>query len=52
LARADFISVHLPKTKETHGLLGAAALDRTTPGVNIGHAARGGVGFEGGRGPR
>jgi len=43
LARADFISVHLPKTKETAGLLGAGALARTKPGVIIVNAARGGL---------
>ena len=43
LARADFISVHLPKTKETAGLLGADALATTKPGVIIVNAARGGL---------
>ena len=43
LARADFISVHLPKTKETAGLLGAEALAKTKPGVIIVNAARGGL---------
>jgi D-3-phosphoglycerate dehydrogenase len=32
LARADFISVHLPKTPETAGLIGKEALARTKPG--------------------
>jgi D-3-phosphoglycerate dehydrogenase len=41
LARADFISVHLPKTKETAGLLGKEALAKTKPGVI--NAARGGL---------
>ncbi|HOB50195.1 MAG TPA: NAD(P)-dependent oxidoreductase, partial [Mycobacterium sp.] len=43
LARADFISVHLPKTEETAGLLGKEALARTKPGVIIVNAARGGL---------
>lgn len=43
LARADFISVHLPKTKETAGLLGTEALAKTKPGVIIVNAARGGL---------
>ena len=43
LARADFISVHLPKTKETAGLLGKETLARTKPGVIIVNAARGGL---------
>ncbi|AWT53332.1 phosphoglycerate dehydrogenase [Mycolicibacterium smegmatis] len=43
LARADFISVHLPKTKETAGLLGKEALAKTKKGVIIVNAARGGL---------
>jgi D-3-phosphoglycerate dehydrogenase / 2-oxoglutarate reductase len=43
LARADFISVHLPKTPETAGLIDKAALARTKPGVIIVNAARGGL---------
>ena len=43
LGRADFISVHLPKTKETAGLFGADALAKTKPGVIIVNAARGGL---------
>ncbi|MCK0175018.1 phosphoglycerate dehydrogenase [Mycolicibacterium sp. F2034L] len=43
LARADFISVHLPKTKETAGLFGKDTLARTKPGVIIVNAARGGL---------
>lgn len=43
LPRADFISVHLPKTKETAGLLGREALAKTKPGVIIVNAARGGL---------
>ncbi len=43
LARADFISVHLPKTPETAGLIGREALARTKPGVIIVNAARGGL---------
>ncbi len=43
LARADFISVHLPKTPETAGLLGKEALAKTKPGVIIVNAARGGL---------
>lgn len=40
---ADFISVHLPKTKETAGLIGTEALAKTKPGVIIVNAARGGL---------
>ncbi|AHC25007.1 MULTISPECIES: phosphoglycerate dehydrogenase [Mycobacteriaceae] len=43
LGRADFISVHLPKTKETAGLLGKENLAKTKPGVIIVNAARGGL---------
>src|SRR5262249_59690232 len=43
LATSDFISVHLPKTPETIGLIGAAELARTKPGVRIVNAARGGL---------
>jgi D-3-phosphoglycerate dehydrogenase len=43
LSRADFISVHLPKTKETAGLIGTEALAKTKPGVIIVNAARGGL---------
>jgi D-3-phosphoglycerate dehydrogenase len=43
LARADFISVHLPKTKETAGLIGKEALAKIKPGAIIVNAARGGL---------
>jgi D-3-phosphoglycerate dehydrogenase / 2-oxoglutarate reductase len=43
LARADFISVHLPKTPETAGLIDKEALAKTKPGVIIVNAARGGL---------
>lgn len=43
LGRADFISVHLPKTKETAGLIGKEALARIKPGAIIVNAARGGL---------
>jgi len=43
LGRADFISVHLPKTPETAGLIDKEALARTKPGVIIVNAARGGL---------
>ncbi len=43
LARADFISVHLPKTSETAGLIDKDALAKTKPGVIIVNAARGGL---------
>ncbi|MGH4020689.1 MAG: phosphoglycerate dehydrogenase [Pseudonocardiaceae bacterium] len=43
LARADAISIHLPKTPETLGLIGADQLAKTKPGVIIVNAARGGL---------
>ncbi|MBS9533948.1 phosphoglycerate dehydrogenase [Mycobacterium sp. M1] len=43
LARADFISVHLPKTPETAGLIGKEALAKTKKGAIIVNAARGGL---------
>ena len=43
LGRADFISVHLPKTKETAGLINKENLAKTKPGVIIVNAARGGL---------
>jgi D-3-phosphoglycerate dehydrogenase / 2-oxoglutarate reductase len=43
LGRADFISVHLPKTPETAGLIDKDALAKTKPGVIIVNAARGGL---------
>jgi D-3-phosphoglycerate dehydrogenase len=43
LAQADFISVHLPKTPETAGLIDKEALAKTKPGVIIVNAARGGL---------
>ncbi|MFD9662224.1 phosphoglycerate dehydrogenase [Rhodococcus sp. NPDC059968] len=43
LERADLISVHLPKTPETKGLLGTENLAKTKKGVVIVNAARGGL---------
>jgi D-3-phosphoglycerate dehydrogenase / 2-oxoglutarate reductase len=43
LSVSDFISVHLPKTPETAGLIGKEALAKTKPGVIIVNAARGGL---------
>jgi D-3-phosphoglycerate dehydrogenase len=43
LRESDFISIHLPKTPETAGLIGAAELAIVKPGVRIVNAARGGL---------
>ena len=42
-SRADAISVHVPKTKETTGILNRAAFELTRPGVLLINAARGGI---------
>ena len=42
-AESDFITVHLPKTKETLGLIGDEALHKVKPTVHIINAARGGI---------
>jgi D-3-phosphoglycerate dehydrogenase len=43
LRESDFISVHLPKTPETLGLIGERELALVRPGVRIVNAARGGL---------
>ena len=43
LEQSDFITLHLPKTAETAGLIGAEALAKVKPSVHIINAARGGV---------
>jgi D-3-phosphoglycerate dehydrogenase len=42
-ARADFITVHLPKTDETKGFINAAAIAKMRDGVRILNVARGGL---------
>jgi D-3-phosphoglycerate dehydrogenase len=43
LKTSDFITIHLPKTKETINLIGEEALSKVKPSVHIVNAARGGV---------
>src|SRR6201999_4181441 len=43
LARADFVSVHCPKTTETIGMFNAARLKRMKPSAYLINTARGGV---------
>src|SRR6476620_10242949 len=43
LRQSDFITVHLPKTPETVGLIGEEALALVKPSVRIINAARGGI---------
>jgi D-3-phosphoglycerate dehydrogenase / 2-oxoglutarate reductase len=43
LARADFVTVHLPKTQETVGLIGAKRLRHMQPTARLLNVARGGI---------
>jgi D-3-phosphoglycerate dehydrogenase len=43
LAESDFMSVHLPKTPETIGLIGADQLAKAKPNLVLVNAARGGI---------
>jgi D-3-phosphoglycerate dehydrogenase len=43
LKNSDFITIHLPKNKETLNLIGEEALSKVKPTVHIVNAARGGV---------
>jgi len=43
LRESDFITIHLPKTPETVGLIGEEALKLVKPSVRIINAARGGI---------
>ncbi len=47
LTEADFLTVHLPRTSETTGLIGFDALHKVKPGVRLVNAARGGIVDEG-----
>jgi D-3-phosphoglycerate dehydrogenase / 2-oxoglutarate reductase len=42
-AQADFVTIHLPKTPETEGFLGAEAFAKMRDGVRILNVARGGL---------
>ncbi|BDI21770.1 phosphoglycerate dehydrogenase [Herbiconiux sp. L3-i23] len=41
--RSDFITIHIPKTPETTGLIGAAEFDKAKPNLRIVNASRGGI---------
>ncbi len=43
VAEADFITIHLPKTAETAGLIGRDVLAKAKPGLRVVNAARGGI---------
>ena len=43
MASSDFITVHLPKNKETIGLIDAKLLAKAKPGIRIINTARGGI---------
>ena len=40
---ADFVTIHLPKTPETTGLVNRKLLSKAKPGIRIVNAARGGI---------
>ena len=43
VAQADFITIHIPKTPETTGLIGAAEFAKAKPSLRIVNASRGGI---------
>jgi D-3-phosphoglycerate dehydrogenase len=43
ISSSDFLTIHLPKTPETSGLIDSALLDRAKPGIRIVNTARGGI---------
>jgi D-3-phosphoglycerate dehydrogenase len=43
LAQADYISLHLPKTKESANMVDKAQYDKMKPGVRLINCARGGI---------
>lgn len=43
LSEADFVTIHLPSTPDTIGLIGKEALSKVKPGVRVVNAARGGI---------
>ena len=43
LERSDYISLHLPKNKESAGMLAKAQFEKMKPGVRIINCARGGI---------
>jgi D-3-phosphoglycerate dehydrogenase len=43
VAEADFLTIHLPRTPDTIGLVGAELLAKAKPGLRIVNTARGGI---------
>jgi D-3-phosphoglycerate dehydrogenase len=43
LENSDYVSLHLPKTSETAGMIGKDAFDKMKPGVRVINCARGGI---------
>lgn len=43
IAQSDFITVHLPKTKETKGIIGRDLLAKAKPDLRVINVARGGI---------
>ena len=43
MERADFITIHIPKTPETTGLIGTAQFAKAKPSLRIVNASRGGI---------
>ncbi|HPP76066.1 MAG TPA: NAD(P)-dependent oxidoreductase, partial [Armatimonadota bacterium] len=43
LAQSDYISLHLPKTRDTEGLIGAEQISKMKDGIRIINVARGGI---------
>jgi D-3-phosphoglycerate dehydrogenase len=43
VSRVDFLTIHVSKTKETMGLVGAELLAKAKPGLRIVNTARGGI---------
>jgi D-3-phosphoglycerate dehydrogenase len=43
IAQSDFITVHLPKTKETKGIIGREILAKAKPDLRVINVARGGI---------
>jgi len=43
LSRSDYVTIHVPKTEETTGLLGREAFSKMKPGAMLVNCARGGI---------